>query len=134
MLSQVRREQGQDLVEFALILPVLALLLFGIMEFGIVIFSYNTIADAAREGARYGVIKPATAPPAPPACAAGIITRAKQLTRGLNQDAGHLTITCPSPPTGGIQVVMTYKVDLIAFITGSPSITLRAASTMQSEE
>jgi TadE-like protein len=48
-------ESGQDVVEFALILPVLVLLLLGIIEFGWLIFTYNTVAHAAREGARAGV-------------------------------------------------------------------------------
>jgi Flp pilus assembly protein TadG len=130
MLCQLRRERGQDLIEYALILPVLALLLFGIMEFGLVIFSYNTIGDAAREGARYGAVH---CPSWSTTCnLTDISTAAKLLTTGLKQDAGHLTIT-PTHPTGTIRVEVLYKVDLIAFIVGSPSITLRAVSTMQTE-
>jgi hypothetical protein len=50
-------EGGQTLVEYALVLPVLLLLLLGIMDFGIVVFKYNTIANAAREGARFGIVR-----------------------------------------------------------------------------
>ena len=53
-----RREAGQELVEFALILPLLLLLFLGIIEFGRAILAYNTIANAAREGARYGIVDP----------------------------------------------------------------------------
>ena len=130
MLRRVRRELGQDLVEFALVLPLLAALLFGIMEFGIVIFSYNTIADAAREGARYGAVH---CPSWSTTCdLAAISTATKGLMWGLKQDAGHLTVT-PTHPTGTIKVEVQYKVDVIPFIFGSPSITLRAVSTMQTE-
>ncbi len=50
------RQHGQDIAEMALILPVFLLLLLGIIEFGIILFTYNTVASTAREGARYGVI------------------------------------------------------------------------------
>ena len=129
MLRQLRRERGQDLIEFALVLPILALLMFGIIEFGIVMFSYNTIGDAAREGARYGSVH---CPSWSTTCNLTDISRAaKKLTTGLNP--ANLTVT-PSPPAGGtIRVVVQYQVPLITFIVGSPSITLRAVSTMQTE-
>ena len=44
------------LVEFALILPVLALLLFGIAEFGIAFNNLNNLRQGTREGARQGVV------------------------------------------------------------------------------
>ncbi len=43
-------ERGQALVEAALTFPLLFLLFIGIIEFSLVIFSYNTISNAAREG------------------------------------------------------------------------------------
>jgi len=49
-----RRERGQELVEFALILPLLLLLIVGIFEFGYIVFAYNTLSNAVREGARLG--------------------------------------------------------------------------------
>ena len=52
----MREERGQDLVEFALIAPILFLLLFGLMEFGVAIWHYNTLAQAAREGARAALV------------------------------------------------------------------------------
>lgn len=51
-----RSDAGQDLVEMALILPLLMALLMGIIEFGVIIWRYNTVANAAREGARAGVV------------------------------------------------------------------------------
>lgn len=46
-------ELGQSIVELALILPVLALLLLGIMEGGRIFSSYVELQHVAREGARY---------------------------------------------------------------------------------
>ncbi|ADI02676.1 TadE/TadG family type IV pilus assembly protein [Syntrophothermus lipocalidus] len=52
----VERNEGQALVEFALILPILLVLIMGIIEFGRIFFSYLVITELAREGARYGVV------------------------------------------------------------------------------
>ena len=51
-----RRSRGQGLVEFALIFPILILLLVGIFDAGRLIFAYNDITNAAREGTRLGIV------------------------------------------------------------------------------
>jgi Flp pilus assembly protein TadG len=43
-------------VEFALVLPLFLLLLFGVVEFGLIMYAKGSIAQASREGARYGVV------------------------------------------------------------------------------
>ncbi|WP_034630514.1 TadE/TadG family type IV pilus assembly protein [Desulfotruncus alcoholivorax] len=48
--------RGQALVEFALVLPILILLLMAIFEFGNIFHSYLLITTASREGARMGVV------------------------------------------------------------------------------
>ena len=47
-----RREDGQSLVEFALMLPVLLLILTGILKFGLMFNNYITLTDSVRNGAR----------------------------------------------------------------------------------
>ena len=49
-------ETGQNIVEFALLLPILMYILMGIMQFGLVFAAYLTINNAVREGARWGSI------------------------------------------------------------------------------
>jgi len=56
MLRRFRRDEGQELVEFALLALPLFLILFGIMEFGVAVWRYNTISNAAREGARAAIV------------------------------------------------------------------------------
>lgn len=51
-------ESGQSLVELAISLIVLLYLLLGAVEFGIALFQYISIRDAAQEGALYGSINP----------------------------------------------------------------------------
>lgn len=56
--SSREQARGQALVEFAIILPVFFLLVAGMFDFGLGIYSDLTLVNAAREGARLGVIDP----------------------------------------------------------------------------
>ncbi|HEY0602589.1 MAG TPA: TadE family protein [Herpetosiphonaceae bacterium] len=47
-------KRGQSLVEFALVLPLLVLLLYGLAEFGFLLYAHVQVTNAAREGARAG--------------------------------------------------------------------------------
>lgn len=49
----IRSERAQSIVEFALVIPVLAFLLLGIMEGGRIFSSYVELQHVARDGARY---------------------------------------------------------------------------------
>jgi len=50
------RAGGQALVEFAMVLPIIVLLIAGFIEIGRAVFAYNTIANAARQGARVAAV------------------------------------------------------------------------------
>jgi Flp pilus assembly protein TadG len=52
------RQRGQALVEFALGALLLFLIVFGVVDFGRVIYAYSAVSNAAREGARYGAVHP----------------------------------------------------------------------------
>ena len=52
----IDEDEGQNLVEFALLLPLLMYILMGIMQFGLIFATYLTINNASREGARWGSI------------------------------------------------------------------------------
>jgi len=52
----VKDQGGQSLIEFALILPILLLVVFGITEFGRAIMTTNILNSAAREGARLAAV------------------------------------------------------------------------------
>jgi hypothetical protein len=51
-----KQDSGQTVTEFALVLPLLAILLFGIIQFGIVFHQYVTLTDAVRAGGRQGAV------------------------------------------------------------------------------
>ena len=81
-------QASQALIEFALISPVLLLLLFGIIDIGRAVFYYDTLGHAAREGARAAVQASSPLP-----------TNANVLTAVTSQMAGiPTTEPCPQGP------------------------------------
>jgi Flp pilus assembly protein TadG len=52
----IKEEKGAALVEFAIVVPLLLLLVFGIIEFGVMIFDTTMLTNASREGARAGIV------------------------------------------------------------------------------
>ncbi|MDP9275361.1 MAG: pilus assembly protein [Chloroflexota bacterium] len=59
-----RGEEGTSVVEFALVAPVLLLVLVGILDLGRAVNAYVTVSNAAREGSHYAIIHPTAAPSA----------------------------------------------------------------------
>jgi hypothetical protein len=59
-----RREEATSTVEFALVAPVLFLLLVGILDLGRAVNAYVTVGNAAREGSHYAILHPTAAPSA----------------------------------------------------------------------
>ena len=56
-MNRARGHRGAALVEFALVLPVLTLFLFGIVQFGIAYDRQQSVNSGAREGARLGALE-----------------------------------------------------------------------------
>lgn len=53
--NQKSAECGAAVVEFALVLPLLILLMMGIIEFGLLFYNKQVLTNASREGARAGI-------------------------------------------------------------------------------
>jgi Flp pilus assembly protein TadG len=113
-LRRVVHEGGQSIVEFALILPFLVFLLFGIVQFGQAWHGYISITDAARVGAREGAVHRSTA------CASAT---AKINSLGVVPPGG--TVSCTAGSTVGSDIVVTidysYDIGLPGFF-GAPAI------------
>ncbi len=60
----IRSERGSTAMEFALILPILATLVFGTIDFGILLWNQEVLVNATREGARQGALFTGGAPSA----------------------------------------------------------------------
>jgi Flp pilus assembly protein TadG len=51
-----KKQTGASAVEFAIVLPILVLLVFGIIEFSVALYDKAMITNASREGARAGIV------------------------------------------------------------------------------
>jgi Flp pilus assembly protein TadG len=116
----LRSERGQSLTEFALALPVLALLLFAVIQFGIVFNNYVTLTDATRAGARKAAVARRLANPNG-ACVTAVRTAATDLS------AGSLSASCTSTWQPGADVKVTasypYSISLLGMVVKSGSLT-----------
>lgn len=57
LAHRLASERGAELIEFALVVPILILILAGMVDFGMMFRSYEAVTNAAREGARVGVLE-----------------------------------------------------------------------------
>jgi Flp pilus assembly protein TadG len=129
-MSQLRSsgERGQDVVEFAIIFTVLFFVLMGIFDMGRAVYSYSVLFNAAREGARYGIIHPTDT--------AGIKAAVNKMAVGLDPNA--LTVTSSKPDSADVQVHLSYQFTIVTpviqAIFGSNQLTLVSESTMRIEQ
>jgi Flp pilus assembly protein TadG len=56
LIKNLKCCKGAAMVEFAIVLPLLLMLVFGIIEFGIMLYDKAMITNASREGARAGMV------------------------------------------------------------------------------
>ncbi|MBC7235534.1 MAG: pilus assembly protein [Chloroflexi bacterium] len=119
---------GSTLVEYALlVLLVIIPLLFGIIEFSILFSAQSTIANAAREGARYGITDPGNAP--------AIEARVRE--KAVSLDGARLEVAS-SLQGAFVRVDVAYNAHLVTgaiieMFGGSSTIRLHSSSMMQIE-
>lgn len=108
---RIQNERGQALVEFAIVAPVLCMVLFGIIQFGILYNNYLTLTDAARVGARKGAVSRTAVDPAAVAKAAAV-----KAATDLDPLKFKVFVTAPLwAPGEDITVKATYPYDLKLF-------------------
>jgi Flp pilus assembly protein TadG len=90
-----QRSRGQSLVEFALAFPLFILLLAGMIDFGIGLYSYMTLVNATREGARLGATNCSVL-----ACTEAVQSRVRAASSGLNPSP--VDVICTKAAGGGI--------------------------------
>jgi Flp pilus assembly protein TadG len=106
-----RRDSGAAAVEFALIFPLLAAVLFGTLEYGWVLFQKFNLANAVRDGVRQGVTVAQTASPDPGATAVQVAQQDLQKL-GVSLSSVALTATyAGTVPTRTMTLAadMTYR-------------------------
>ena len=117
--------RGQGLVEFALIIPVMLLMLLAVLVLGRGIYAYRVVSNCAREPARYGVIAPADT--------SGIQSVAQGAAVGL--DPAQMTVDVDWQPDAEIiRVTVSYSfrviTPLVAQAMGRNPPNLASTATM----
>jgi len=148
-------ERGQAVIELALTLPLLLLVVFGIIDFGFMFQRYEAVTNAAREGARLGVLADYTATEAQnraldylvasglngPVRACGAATIVKN-SRCAQMTTSTVVVTGSTPVKTVDQVTMVVEFDhqyqfvgpiMGLFGSNQASIRLRSTSSMRRE-
>jgi len=111
-----RSERGQSLLEFALVLPVFLVLVFGIIDFGLGLRAWISITNSAREGARIGAVR---------GTCDEIRQQVKDTSGGLVTSDDQIEITpedCVWTAGESVTVTVSYEYDLITPLGGMLSI------------
>lgn len=132
-----RSNAGMEMVELAILLPILLLMLFALLEMGVVLMRWQTLSNAAREGARTGVVFRA---PCDPTAVLGLVqTRvvayAASASIGITPADVNVTGQCGGAGINtSVTINHTYNFQVLgAFSTLGPSINLSANSVMRNE-
>ena len=123
-----KNQDGQSVTEFALVLPILAFLLFAVIQFGIVFNNWVQLTDATRAGARKGAVS-RHLPNPQLACTNAVRVSA------TNLKASDLTATCTSTwqPGADVTVNATYPYSISLFGIISKSGRLSSTTTERVE-
>lgn len=123
-----RDERGQAMVEFVLIAPIFLLLVFGLVQFGILFNNYLTLTDAVRAGARQAAVSRSLADPV-----GATTSRIDQSAADLNTGDLDITVDPYDPASGthswvqGGNVSVTasypYSINVLGFVVKSGRIT-----------
>jgi Flp pilus assembly protein TadG len=115
-----KNQQGQSMTEFALVLPILVVLLFGVIQFGIVFNNYITVTDAVRAGARKGAVGRHIQNPD-----AAVVQSVRDAATDLRQS--DLNVTVASSWQAGETVTVTgsypYSISLLGLVVKSGRLT-----------
>ncbi|HEU4937597.1 MAG TPA: TadE family protein [Vicinamibacterales bacterium] len=146
LLNRCRSEEGANLVEFALVLPLLLLVMLGIAEMGFMFQRYEVVTNAAREGARLAVLPGYDTPDGIKTVQARVtayVSSGRVPTTGTNPSVDVQDVSIPvsggRPPISAKRVTVTYTYTyqflniLSAFFGSHAAVPLKAVSEMRVE-
>jgi Flp pilus assembly protein TadG len=116
--QRITSDRGQTMVEFALIAPLLCLILFAIIQFGIVYSSYVTLTDATRAGARKAAVSRLESQPEN-ITEAAVRNSAKNLDEPCAVDTGlcvSVSATWEHGKDVTVEATYPYKIDLLGVV------------------
>ncbi len=143
---RLRSDSGTAMVEFALVLPLLAVLLMGMLDFGRALNYWNDVNQIAADGARYAAVSQNPGPTSTPPTAGFADWLAKQAETGELYNGSESVVdkleVCVSYPNGGtpkvgdpVKVVARAEYGLIPIVDedGPTVVTLNGEATMRLE-
>jgi Flp pilus assembly protein TadG len=129
--SLLLSEKGQNVVEFALVVPLLLLLVLGVAELGRAWMTRNIMTGAAREAVRLAAV------PAPAGGVAAATTRANNILTSAGITTANVSIADAPSPYEAVSATVTYNFPLVVvgFIPGlnNPTFPLTSTATMRRE-
>jgi Flp pilus assembly protein TadG len=129
---QSKNQQGQTMAEFSLVLPVLAILLFGVIQFGIVFNNYLAVTDAVRAGARQAAV--ARYLPAAER-EAKVEAKVRASAENLDQDILEVTVDPSDDWQPGSDVTVTatyeYSIDLLGKVVKDGLLTSKTTERVE---
>jgi Flp pilus assembly protein TadG len=114
-----KKEQGQTMVEFTLVLPVLMVVLFGIIQFGITFNNYVALTDAVRAGARTAAVSRLSSTPS-----TDTVNRVKNASGDLDSTKVGVTVTTTWVHGDDVTVTATYpySISLLGVVVASGNL------------
>ena len=114
----IKNERGQTITEFAFVLPILLVVLFGIIQFGIVFNNYVSLTDAARAASRKGAVSRNASDPKGDCETTGYAAGSNLRNPGTD-----FVLTCSSSWAIGSDVTVTarypYDINLLGWVVAS---------------
>ncbi len=134
-MKRKKRENGQSAVEFALVLPILLLILCGIIDFGWLFYNQLALDNTCREGARFAVVNTGE-----DNSNALIVNKIRKTIPGSLKDDLDIDIIYSKPLeplTGDVTIELTAEMDVLTPVLGvfnsGQTKTLTASVTMKVE-
>ena len=116
--KRFENERGQTMTEFAFVLPILLVLLFGIIQFGIIFNNYVALTDAARAASRKGAVSRNSSDPQGDCQSTGYAAGSNLKNPGTD-----FVLTCSSSWAPGSDVTVTatypYDINLLGWVVAS---------------
>jgi Flp pilus assembly protein TadG len=138
--SRVASSRGAELVELALVMPVLLLMLAGIFDIGFLLNHYSVVTNAAREGARVAAV-PGWAEDDVEARVNQYLSAAGLGLDGVSTSVTPVAVVAGTSTINAVEVAVSYPYDYLILTTvaalfqddPSDGVTLTATATMRAE-
>jgi len=124
----ITEEKGQSMAEFAIVLPILVVILFGVIQFGILFNNYVTLTDAVRAGARTAAVSRQDGDPVGEAA-----KMVRDSAADLNQSSLNVSVSSDWQPGDDVTVTGTYpySISLLGWVVSSGNLSTKTTERVE---